>query len=136
MMLKNGLYQPISAALDGRIDEINIEFNPGSACCVVMASNGYPESYQTGFPIGGLDIVKEWDNLKVFHAGTALDSQGRVMTSGGRVLGVTAYSAKGIADAKKIAYAAVKIIDSETKKLNNNNKIFGYRNDISDKALL
>lgn len=133
MMFKMGLYQPISAALDGKLDEVNVEFKPGASCCVVMASNGYPGKYDKGFPIGGLEEVAELENVKVFHAGTAMEGK-KIVTAGGRVLGVTAYSPEGIEDAQGMAYGAVAIIDEATRKLNKK-EIFVYRNDIANKAL-
>lgn len=133
MMFKNGLYQPIKAALEGKLNEINVEFKPGASCCVVMASNGYPYDYKKGFPIGGLEEAAQKEDVKVFNAGTKKDN-GNIITSGGRVLGVTAYSAKGIADAQLKAYEAAHIIDEATTKLNNK-IVFIYRKDIAKKAL-
>lgn len=133
MMLKNGLYQPIKSALEGKLDEMNVEFRPGASCCVVMASDGYPGSYGKGFRIGGLEEAAGLQDVKVFHAGTAM-KEGAIITAGGRVLGITAYSSEGIAEAQKKAYEAVGIIDSETTKINGK-KILIYRNDIASKAL-
>lgn len=137
MMFKNGLYQPISAALEGRLDKVNIEFNPGAACCVVMASNGYPDSkiagYVKGLPIGGLEEVSELPGVMVFHAGTAM-KDGKVVIAGGRVLGVTAYHERGIESAQMAAYIAVNIINRATMELNNQTA-FIYRNDIANRAV-
>ena len=132
MMLKNGLYQPIKAALEGKLDKINFEFKPGASCCVVMAADGYPGSYEKGIEIRGLDIVAQIPDVKVFHAGTAI-KDGRTVTAGGRVLGVTSYSPKGILHAQARAYAAADIINEKTNALNNK-KVFTYRTDIADKA--
>ena len=126
MMLKNGLYRPLSLALDGKLNEINMDFNPGAACCVVLASQGYPGGYRTGLPINGLDEVSEMEGVKVFHAGTKSD-KGQILATGGRVLGVTGYSPNGIAEAQKLAYAAVSKISVRGG--------FHYRKDIADKAL-
>ncbi len=126
MMLKNGLYRPLSLALDGKLNEIDMDFNPGAACCVVLASQGYPGSYQKGLPISGLDEASEMEGVKVFHAGTKSDS-GKILATGGRVLGVTGYSPKGIAESQKLAYAAVSKISVPGG--------FYYRKDIADKAL-
>ena len=126
MMIKNGLYQPLSLALEGKLDDVDIEFNPGASCCVVLASQGYPGSYKKGLPISGLDRANAIEGIKVFHAGTKLfDNQ--VVSSGGRVLGVTSYSPKGIADAQKIVYKAISKIKIPGK--------FHYRSDIADKAI-
>jgi len=134
MMLKNGLYQPISSALEGKLGEINIEFKQGASCCVVMASNGYPESFEKGLPIGGLKAVAEIPDVKVFHAGTATDN-GKIVNSGGRVLGVTAYSENGIKDAQELAYYAVSIIDKFTRRMNDGKQVLVYRKDIAHNAL-
>jgi phosphoribosylamine--glycine ligase len=126
MMLKNDLYAPLSLALEGRLDEISMEFNPGAACCVVLASQGYPGSYKKDLPISGLEKAKSLGNVKVFHAGTKL-KEGGIVNSGGRVLGATAWSASGIAEAQKRAYGAVSLIDIPGG--------FHYRKDIANKAL-
>ncbi|MBR9691629.1 phosphoribosylamine--glycine ligase [Candidatus Woesearchaeota archaeon] len=133
MMFKDGLYKPISAALDGKLDEVNVEFKPGASCCIVMASNGYPASYEKGFPIGGLKEVSKRRDVKVFHAGTGLEDK-KIVTAGGRVLGVTAYSAKGLEGAQDKAYAAVDVIMKATRELNDV-EVFVHRNDIGDKGL-
>jgi phosphoribosylamine--glycine ligase len=137
MMLKNGLYMPLRYALEGDLRMANIEFNEGAAVCIVMAANGYPDSnyvkQMKGSLIGGLDDVKRLDNTKVFHAGTSTDEQGRVITDGGRVLGVTARS-DTVKDAIRKAYVAADRINELTTELNNRN-VFIYRRDIADKAL-
>jgi len=90
MMLKTDLMEIFEAVVDERLDELEIEWHDGSACCVVVASGGYPENYETGFDITGLDKVP--DDVIVFHAGTKFDGD-KVVTSGGRILGVTARGA-------------------------------------------
>jgi len=75
----------LEATIDGRLDSVRAEWDPRAACCVVMTSGGYPGEYQTGFPIEGLDVP----DALVFHAGTKTEGD-KVVTSGGRVLGVTA----------------------------------------------
>lgn len=89
--LKTDLVEIMEAVIDERLSEINIEWADNAAVCVVMASGGYPVAYKKGYEISGLDKVSKMDNMVVFHAGTALDD-GKVVTSGGRVLGVTAVS--------------------------------------------
>jgi phosphoribosylamine---glycine ligase len=126
MMLKSDLYQTISASLDGKLDKVKMEFNPGAACCVVLASKGYPENYQKGLEITGLDKASSIPGVKVFHAGTK-SFDNKILTSGGRVLGVTGYSEKGIADAQRLAYNGVFKIGVPGG--------FHYRMDIADKAL-
>lgn len=78
------------AAATGRLDSVELEITDDAAVCVVMASGGYPAAYPTGLPIEGLDAAAALDNVVVFHAGTRREA-GRVVTSGGRVLGVTAW---------------------------------------------
>jgi phosphoribosylamine--glycine ligase len=137
MMLKDGLYQPISAALEGKLTEKDFEFKEGAAVCVVMASNGYPDSEVAkqvkGLPIGGLENVSRWGGYKVFHAGTA-QKDGKTLISGGRVLGVTYYSDMDVEDARGQVYEAVNLIDAATRALNNR-IAFIYRDDIALKGV-
>lgn len=86
-LLDSDIMDIFEAVVDGTLDKIHIRWKNKSACCVVMASGGYPQKYNTGYPIGGLDSVPH--DITVFHAGTKLED-GRYLTSGGRVLGVTA----------------------------------------------
>src|SRR5690606_24400630 len=85
------------------------EWDPRPAVCVVMASEGYPGAYERGKPIRGLDDAAALPDVKVFHAGSTLSPQGQVVTSGGRVLGVTALG-NTTSPAKRQAYTAVKCI--------------------------
>ena len=98
--MKNDLLDVIDAVIDGRLSEIKLEWDARSAVCVVLASGGYPASYAKGLPINGLDEI---DEAIVFHAGTALDNS-HIVTSGGRVLGITALG-DDITAARDIAYA-------------------------------
>ncbi len=125
MRLKTDLVDVLEAAADGRLDEIeSLEWDPRPAVCVVMASEGYPGSYTKGHPIRGLAEAGEVPDVKVFHAGTTL-REGQVVTSGGRVLGVTALGSS-IPNAKLQAYTAVKKIRWDGA---------WCRKDISDKAM-
>ena len=125
MRLKSDLVDVLEAAVDGRLDRLApLEWDPRPAVCVVMASDGYPGDYPKGFPIRGLAEAAQVPDAKVFHAGTAL-KDGQVVTSGGRVLGVTALG-NNIAQAKLQAYTAVKCIRWDGA---------WCRKDISDKAL-
>ena len=129
MMLKNDLYSALSLSLEGRLDEVKMEFNPGAACCVVLASQGYPSNEykkRLGLKISGLYEASKINGVKVFHAGTE-QKNGEILTSGGRVLGVTGYSPNGIADAQKLAYEAVSRITVPDG--------FHFRKDIASKAL-
>jgi len=112
------------AALERGLAGKEIQWGPEDAVCVVMASGGYPGSYQKGKPIRGIERADAIEGVKVFHAGTSRNEQGFV-TSGGRVLGVTA-KAPGIARAIEKAYEAVRTISWEDVH---------YRNDIGKKAL-
>ncbi len=100
--LKTDLVEIMEAVIDERLDEIEIEWEDNAAVCVVMASGGYPVEYKKGYEISGLDSVGD---LTVFHAGTALKG-GKIVTSGGRVLGVTAVG-KNLDEAIKNAYEGV-----------------------------
>ena len=100
--LKTDLVEIMEAVIDERLDEINIEWEDSASVCVVMASGGYPVSYKKGYEISGLDNVGD---LTVFHAGTAV-KDGKIVTNGGRVLGVTAVG-KDLDEAIKNAYAGV-----------------------------
>jgi len=125
MRLESDLVDVLEATVDGRLDELEpLRWDPRSAVCVVMASEGYPGSYERGFPIRGLDEAAKIPNVKVFHSGTAT-VDGRSVTNGGRVLGVTALAAS-IQAAKLQAYTAVKCIRWSGA---------WCRKDISDKAL-
>lgn len=125
MRLKSDLLEVLDAAVDGRLDEIEpLEWDPRPAVCVVMASEGYPGSYEKGHPIRGLDDAGALPNVKVFHAGTA-SIDGQVVNTGGRVVGVTALG-ESIAKAKLAAYQAVKHIRWQGA---------WCRKDISDKAI-
>lgn len=125
MRLKSDLVDVLEAVADGRLDAIEPpQWDERPSLCVVMASEGYPGKYATGKAIRGLEEAAQVPDVKVFHAGTAT-SDGRVMTSGGRVLGVTALG-NSISAAKLQAYTAVKKIRWEGA---------WCRKDISDKAL-
>jgi len=125
MRLKTDLLDILEAAAESRLDRIaGLEWDPRPAVCVVMASEGYPGSYQKGKPIRGLEEAASLPDVKVFHAGTSL-ANGQVVTSGGRVLDVTALG-DSIAEAKLQAYTAVKCIRWPGA---------WCRKDISDKAL-
>ncbi|MDE5863871.1 MAG: phosphoribosylamine--glycine ligase, partial [Lachnospiraceae bacterium] len=87
--MKNDILDVMEACIDGKLDEIDLEFEDNAAVCVVLASEGYPVSYEKGFEISGLDTFKDKEGYYVFHAGTKF-ADDRVVTNGGRVLGVTA----------------------------------------------
>ena len=105
MRLKGDLLEIMLAVCDGRLGEMTLQWDERCAICVVMASGGYPGSYEKGKLISGLDEAEEMDNVVVFHAGTA-EKDGNIITAGGRVLGVTALG-ETVQQAKKTAYNAV-----------------------------
>jgi phosphoribosylamine--glycine ligase len=126
MRLQSDLLDILEATVDGRLDQLtHIAWDPRPAVCVVMASEGYPGSYEKGKVIRGLEEAAKLPDVKVFHAGTALRN-GQSVTTGGRVLGVTALG-DTIANAKRLAYTAVKCIRWEGA---------WCRKDISDKAMV
>ncbi len=106
-LLESDLMDILLACRSGTLDQVDIRWRDQAACCLVLASGGYPGSYQTGYPISGLEEAGK--SAVVFHAGTRADGQGGVVTSGGRVLGVTALGAD-LNAAIDGAYAAAKHI--------------------------
>lgn len=109
MLLKTDLLRIMDAVIDGTLNKLDLEFEEGSAVCVVMASGGYPQEYKKGLPISGLEDIDE--DVVVFHAGTRMQNE-ELVTNGGRVLGVTARGAD-IPAARKKAYANVEKIHFE-----------------------
>lgn len=103
--LKTDLVEIMQAVIDGCLDEVNIEWEDNAAVCVVMASGGYPVSYEKGYEISGIEDANAMDGVIVFHAGTKLEN-GKYVNSGGRVLGVTAVD-DDLDKAIKRAYEAV-----------------------------
>jgi phosphoribosylamine--glycine ligase len=124
MRLQSDLLEVCLAVCNGTLDQVFLKWDPRPAVCVVMASGGYPDEYQKGKVITGLDEAGQLADVVVFHAGTKEDN-GNVVTSGGRVLGVTALGAN-IAAAKARAYEAVERIRFDGAQ---------YRHDIADKAI-
>lgn len=112
--MKNDLVDLFEACIDGTLDQIDLEFEDNAAVCVVLASAGYPEHYEKGFEIRGLESFKDRDGYYVFHAGSKFDEQGRVVTNGGRVLGVTA-TGTNLKEARTNAYKATEWIDFDNK---------------------
>jgi len=114
----------LEACVEGRLSETEFRWKPGASACVIASSGGYPGSYQTGFEIAGLDDVAKVPGVQVFHSGTAL-VDGKLRTSGGRVLGITA-AGDSLAEALKLAYGAVAKIGFEGMY---------FRRDIGHRAL-
>lgn len=124
MRLKSDLLEVMLSVCDGRLDEMSMEWDSRPAVCVVMSSGGYPGDYEKGKVISGLEEAGKLEDVVVFHAGTA-EKDGDIVTSGGRVLGVTAVG-ETIAAAKKKAYEAVDKISFDGAYC---------RRDIADKAI-
>ncbi len=124
MMLEDDIYGVIDACVNERLYAISIDNRPGAAACVVMASGGYPGKYEKGKPITFGEGLMDVPEVKIFHAGTKME-KGRIVTNGGRVLGVTAYG-KDHAQAIGRAYAAVGHISWEGEQ---------HRTDIGRRAL-
>lgn len=123
-LLEGNFVELLYSAASGKINNDAVKYNGGASVCVVAASGGYPDTFEKGFIINGLENV--FPNVKVYHAGTK-EENGKILTNGGRVLNITSFIEKNnLTDAKKIAYEALSKINFERMY---------YRKDISDKAL-
>ena len=122
--LDSDLADALDAAIDGRLAGITLAWKPGASVCVIASSGGYPGSYETGKPIHGLDAAERVEGVVVFHSGTARRA-GEVVTSGGRVLGVTA-TASDLREALARAYEAMSRIEFDG---------IYFRRDIAHRAL-
>ena len=111
--MKNDIMDVIDACIDGTLDQVDLQFEDNAAVCVVLASDGYPESYQKGFVIDGLERFEKEDGYYCFHAGTKQTEEG-IVTNGGRVLGITAKGAT-LKEARANAYAATEWVTFENK---------------------
>ncbi|MBQ1640339.1 MAG: phosphoribosylamine--glycine ligase [Lachnospiraceae bacterium] len=111
--MKNDIIDVMEACVDGKLDSLKLEFEDNAAVCVVLASEGYPVSYKKGYPITGFEKFDN-ENFFCFHAGTALNEAGEIVTNGGRVLGVTAKGAD-LKTARAKAYEATEWIDFANK---------------------
>lgn len=111
-LIESDLAEVMLACCRGELEKTDLQWKKGAACCVVICSGGYPLSYETGYPITGLEMLRNRKNVTCFHAGTAIDQEERLVTKGGRVLGVT-----GIGDtleaAIESAYLGVQEVDFE-----------------------
>jgi len=124
MRMKSDLVPLLLSTAKNKLEDVAIKWNDGVSVCVDMASKGYPDSYEKGLPISGLETLKGLDNVQVFHAGTSM-KDGKIVTDGGRVLGVTALG-KDIQEAQKTVYDAIRKISFEGAH---------YRRDICAKAM-
>ena len=111
--MKNDLIDVIEACIDGTLDQVDLQFEDNAAVCVVLASEGYPVSYEKGFPITGLEEFKKHEGYYCFHAGTKFNGD-QIVTNGGRVLGVTA-KGKDLKEARANAYAATEWVNFKNK---------------------
>ena len=116
--MKNDLAELFEACIDGTLDQTELDFEDNAAVCVVLASEGYPEHYEKGYPVSGLEKFKDADGYYVFHAGTKFDEKGQVVTNGGRVLGVTAVG-KDLKKARVNAYQATEWVEFGNKYMRN-----------------
>ena len=115
--MKNDIIEVMEACIDGTLAKIDLEFENNAAVCVVLASKGYPVSYEKGFEIKGLEKFEGKNDMFCFHAGTAL-KDGKFVTNGGRVLGVTA-TAPTLKEARAKAYEATKLVEFDNKYMRN-----------------
>ena len=111
--MKTDIIDVFEACIDGTLDQIDLQFADNACVCIVLASNGYPVSYEKGFPIRGLETFKEHEGYYCFHAGTKF-KDGEIVTNGGRVLGVTALG-DTLKEARANAYKAVDWVDFDNK---------------------
>lgn len=111
--MNNDIIDVMEACIDGKLSDVELEFEDNAAVCVVLASDGYPEKYDKGFEIKGLDTFKDKDGYYVFHAGTKFDGD-KIVTNGGRVLGVVA-KGENLKAARANAYKATEWIDFANK---------------------
>lgn len=123
-LLKTDLYDILQASVEQKLDTIDIEWHSGYACCIVLASGGYPGKYEKGKIITGIEEAEKLQDIVVFHAGTKIDD-GQLITNGGRVLGLTAID-DSLQAALNRAYAAAKLIHFDGMQ---------YRADIGKKSL-
>jgi phosphoribosylamine---glycine ligase len=122
--LESDLIETLEACVDGRLAETQLRWSPGASACVIASSSGYPGSYKTGLPITGLSLAAQVPGVEVFHSGTA-QVGGKIVTSGGRVLGVTA-SGDSLEEALARAYEAIAHVHFDG---------IYYRSDIGHRAL-
>ena len=115
--MKNDIIDVMNACIDGKLSDIDLEFSDESAVCVILASDGYPEHYEKGFPITGFEAFEGKDDYFCFHAGTKFDGDS-IVTNGGRVLGITALG-PDLETARAKAYEATGWIDFANKYMRN-----------------
>jgi phosphoribosylamine---glycine ligase len=124
MRMKSDIVPIINAVIDGGLNGYEIEWKPESSVCVVIASKGYPGDYKTGIELRGLEAMEDLENVVLFHAGTTI-ADGKIVSNGGRILGVTSIG-NSISESIDLAYKATRMMDDED---------IYYRTDIGKKAL-
>ncbi len=112
--MKNDILEVMEACVDGKLDEIDLEFEDNAAVCVVLASEGYPLHYEKGLAISGLERFDAEEGYYCFHAGTKFDESGTLVTNGGRVLGITA-KGSDLREARRHAYEATEWVQFANK---------------------
>ena len=112
--LENDIIDVMEACVEGRLDEIDLRFSDDAAVCVVLASEGYPVSYEKGLPITGFENFEGKEDYFCYHAGTKFDENGTIVTNGGRVLGITALG-KDLKEARAKAYEATEWVNFDNK---------------------
>lgn len=112
--MENDIMDVLDACIDGTLDQVQLKFQDNAAVCVVLASEGYPLSYEKGFEIRGLNRFENQEDYYCFHAGSKFDSRGHIVTNGGRVLGITA-KGKTLKEARQKAYEAAEWVDFSNK---------------------
>ncbi len=111
--MKNDIIEVVEACIDGTLDKVDLQFEDNAAVCVVLASEGYPVAYEKGLPISGLEEFAKQEGYYCFHAGTKFEGE-QIVTSGGRVLGITA-KGKDLKEARANAYAATEWVQFDNK---------------------
>ena len=112
--MNNDIIDVFEACIDGTLDQIDLQFEDNACVCVVLASDGYPLAYEKGFEITGMENFKDKDGYYLFHAGSKFDENGKIVTNGGRVLGVTA-TGKTLKEARANAYEATEWVNFDNK---------------------
>ena len=112
--MKNDIVDVFEACIDGTLDKVDLQFEDNACVCVILASDGYPLAYEKGFEIKGMDDFKGKDDYFLFHAGSKFNEEGKVVTNGGRVLGVTALG-KDLKEARAKAYEDTEWVDFDNK---------------------
>lgn len=112
--MKNDIIDVMEACVDGKLDTIDLQFEDNAAVCVVLASDGYPVAYEKGFEITGLEKFEGKEDYFCFHAGTKFNEAGKIVTNGGRVLGITA-TGVDLKEARKKAYEATEWVNFANK---------------------